>query len=174
MKIRHYKLGDLSKRKKINRVLDITLLGMLLGVVLGAYSFGWLKANGLPLLGRVQIASAHERYGDWRSYPVLVNGTPEQNEKIRYAWEISGYDIEFIYVLNGENGTWEHIRIHDNSANTVGTDVGFGINSYFHPEIVNDERFWNDWKWQIDRTYQLWSGGVRFYGYNTKGILMEG
>jgi len=116
--------------------------------------------------------SSTERYGDWRSFPVLLNGSDAQNEKIKYAWEISHYDIDFIYTLNGENGLWTHDRIHDSSANTVGVDMGFGINSYFHPQIVSDTKFWNDWKWNIDRTYQLYAGNVTFYGHSTKGIRM--
>jgi len=117
-------------------------------------------------------AVAVEQYGNWRSYPVKLGGTPEQNEKIKYAWEISGYDLDFIYTLNGENAKWTHDRVHDNSANTVGTDLGFGVNSYFHPEIIGDKRFFSDWKWQLDRVYQLYSGGVAFYGYSQKGITI--
>ena len=108
----------------------------------------------------------------WRNIPRLDKGTDEQNEKIAYAYMISGNNIEYVYVLNGENGLWTHDRVHNPGANTVGVDMGFGINSYFHPEIVNDEKFWNDWKWNIDRTFQLWDSGVTFYGYSKKGIII--
>ena len=106
----------------------------------------------------------------WRNVPKLKNGSPEQNEKIAYAWKISGYDIDFIYMLRGENGLFDHTRVHNSGANTVGVDYGLcGINSYFHPQIVNDPKF-QDWKWQMDTCFQLWDGGVTFYGFNKDGI----
>lgn len=107
-------------------------------------------------------------------YPQLVGGTEAQNEVIRYAWEISGKKIDFIYTLNGENGRWDYQRVHNPRANTVGTDMGLcGTNSWFHPEIVTDPRFFTDWKWQTDRCYQMWAGGVKFYGYSTKNIVIK-
>ena len=76
-------------------------------------------------------------------------------------------------MLNGENGRWDYQRVHNPSANAVGTDMGFcGVNSYWHPEIVNDERFMTDWQWQMDTCYQLWAGGTTFYGYSTKNITI--
>lgn len=105
--------------------------------------------------------------------PQLVGGTEAQNEVIKYAWEISNHNIEFIYTLNGENGDWNFQRVHNPRGNKVGTDLGFGINSWFHPEIVTDPRFFTDWKWQLDQTYKMWSGGVKFYGYSTKNIVIQ-
>lgn len=102
-----------------------------------------------------------------------VGATPEANEKIQYAWELS-HDLKFIYTLNGENGLWTHDRIHDPRANKVGTDLGLcGTNSYWHPEIVTDPRFLSDWKWQMERCYQMWKGGVKFYAYSDKGIVLD-
>jgi hypothetical protein len=37
------------------------------------------------------------------------------------------------------------------------------IDRDFHKSIVDDERFWNDWKRQIDKCYELWKGGTKFY-----------
>lgn len=106
----------------------------------------------------------------WRTIPKLENGSPEQNEKIAYAYKISGYDIEFIYTLNGENGEWTHDRIHPKTEGSTGTDYGFGINGYYHPQIIADPKFWNNWEWNIDRTYQLYASNTTFYGYSKKGI----
>jgi len=95
--------------------------------------------------------------------PYKIGGSPEQNEKVHYAWKIS-QDPEFVYMLEAENGLWTHDRWHDPSMNTVGTDWGWGINDYWHSGIVNDPRFFSDWRWNLDQTYRLYSGGTVFYG----------
>jgi len=157
---------------KLGRFIGIVFLTVtFILILIGNFAKPPVIAEELPI--QVQAIEEDLTLVDtpWRTVPKLENGSPEQNEKLAYAYKISGYSRDFIYVLNGENGLWTHDRIHDSSANTIGTDMGFGINSYFHPEIVNDPKFWNDWRWNIDRTFQLWDSGVKFYGYSKNGII---
>ena len=44
------------------------------------------------------------------------------------------------------------------------TDWGLGVSDGYHRNITEDERYKNDWKWNFDKTYELWSGGTVFYG----------
>lgn len=179
VEMRNYKLRNkirVNRRNQYNMgakkvVLGFIAIGFVIIVIvnfIGSKIVPEAKAEELP----IQIQSVDLTLIDtpWRTMPKLENGSDEQNEKIAYAYKISGYDIDFIYTLNGENGLWTHDRIHDSSANTIGVDMGFGINSYFHPEIVTDPKFWSDWRWNIDRTYQLYANNTTFYGYSKKGI----
>ncbi len=122
---------------------------------------------------KAQEAPSTAYAGPVEPVPTLENGTEAQNEVIRYAWQLS-HDLNFIYTLNGENGTWNYQRIHNPRGNTVGTDMGLcGINSWFHPEIVTDPRFFSDEHWQLEQCYKMWKGSVKFYGYNQSGITIK-
>ena len=172
MKFKHYKLGDRhGYKKRLYIVRDIFFLSFILAIAILATPQAKAEVEIASVSTTPLIAITEST--PWRSVPTKLHGTPEQNEKLAYAWKISGYDIQFIYVLNGENALFDHTRRHDNSANTHGTDWGFGVNDYWHPEVVNDPKFFSDWRWQIDRVYQMWSGGTVFYGYSTKGILLS-
>jgi len=101
--------------------------------------------------------------------PRKIGGIKKQNEIIAYEWEISGHDKEFIYLLLGEDGTVNPNRVHPKAEGSTGIDYGVcGTNGYYHPEIIADPRF-KDWKWQVDRCYQMYSGGVTFHGDKEKG-----
>jgi len=38
------------------------------------------------------------------------------------------------------------------------------VNKGYFPHIVNDERFFSNWKWQLDECLKLYKGGTKFYG----------
>ena len=174
-----YKIRRENVRKSGGNLLNAFLGAMCIAMVCAMVANDYLRVHPVKAVelpeaqeGVVIQSEGSEAIDNlWRTIPTLENGSAEQNEKIAYAYMISGNNIDFIYTINGENGLWTHDRVHNSGANTVGVDMGFGINSYFHPEIVNDDKFWNDWKWNIDRTFQLWDSGVTFYGYSKKGII---
>lgn len=96
--------------------------------------------------------------------PRKIGSSPEQQEKVQYAWEISK-DPYFIYLLEAENGLWTHDRKHNPALNTAGVDWGLcGTNDYWHPQRVNDPRFLSDWKWQMRECLTMYKGGTTFYG----------
>lgn len=95
--------------------------------------------------------------------PSKIGASQEQNTLIAWAYD-KWRDEKFIYLLEAESGM-RNIA-HDNSKNVVGTDHGYcGINDYWHPEIVNDKRFSDDY-WQLEQCYKLYSTGTVFYGIN--------
>lgn len=84
----------------------------------------------------------------------------DQQQYVRIASDISGGDIRFLALLNGENGLWTLDRVH---ADGVGRGL-CGISYPWHKDIIEDERFLTDAKWQIEQCYKLWKGGTKFYG----------
>lgn len=42
------------------------------------------------------------------------------------------------------------------------------INKWYHPEIVNNTKFFTDYKYQIDQCWKLYKWGTRFYGYDIR------
>jgi len=83
------------------------------------------------------------------------------------AYRISG-DKEFMYMLASENSLLNHDRRSLVVTNGI-REPSYGfcqIHRGYHPQIVNDNRFWNDPEWQLEQCYRLWKGGTPFYGYD--------
>jgi len=98
--------------------------------------------------------------------PTLKNGSVQQQCYIHYAWKY--HDIEFIYMLAGENGLFTPDRKSD-----VKNEDSWGfcqLNRIWHSDTVDDPRFLSDPYWQIDQCYEHWKGGTKFYGYNSRWI----
>ena len=88
----------------------------------------------------------------------------ERNVYIQYAYEKGGFDL--VLLMECENSTWNQYRQSEVIKNWR-REPSFWfcmIDRDFHKSIVDDERFWNDWKRQIDKCYELWKGGTKFYG----------
>ena len=82
------------------------------------------------------------------------------------AYEISGCDKNFVYLLEAENGMWDFKRRSEYYKDGI-REPSYGfcqIHAYYHPEIVNDERFFTDQEWQLKKCYELYKDGVEFYG----------
>ena len=91
------------------------------------------------------------------------NGSPEQQERICYAWKISNHSKSFILTLKAECGL---ISEYCKSA----TEPSYGfcqIHAGYHPQIVRHPKFYN-WKWQMDKCWSMYKGGVKMYGYNVR------
>lgn len=71
-------------------------------------------------------------------------------------------------LLHAESGAWDFKKRHDIAYVRKGKryyDFGLcGVSNYYHPEIVNDPRFFTDWKWQMQECHKLYKGGTTFYG----------
>lgn len=92
-----------------------------------------------------------------------LNVSEDQNQYVRMASEISNNDLDFLALLEGENGLWTP----DRKSKLVGSngyrDVGYcQVNIGFHPEIYFDKRF-KDPRWQLEQCYKLYKGGTKFY-----------
>ena len=98
----------------------------------------------------------------------------EQQMYVDYAYDISGGNEKFVYLLESENGKWSidrksgigywgYNRIKGKYMKNY--DYGFcQVSEQYHGKIVYDKRFFTDWKWQLDQCWKLYSGGTRFYG----------
>jgi hypothetical protein len=75
------------------------------------------------------------------------------------AAEISNNDLDFLCMLDAENGLWTPDRIHND-----GHGNGFcGFDDRWWSHIINDPRF-KDPQWQLEKCYEAYKGGTTFYG----------
>lgn len=92
-------------------------------------------------------------------------GDAKQQEYIDYAWDISK-SSDFIYMLKAENGLITPDRRSIAKGKNGHYDYGFcQINKGYHRDVVNDPKFFTDWKWQMDRCWEKFKGGTTFYGF---------
>lgn len=90
--------------------------------------------------------------GDWRL------------EYVSYAFE--KWWLNFVALLEAENGLWTIDRQSNCVDDNWIREPSFWfcqIHKWYHPEIVNDPKFFTDWKWQIDRCHELYVGWTPFY-----------
>ena len=73
--------------------------------------------------------------------------------------------MDFVLTIEAESGFNPKAR----NVNRNGTiDSGLSqINHYWHPKIVKDPRF-KDWKFQLEKGWELYKGGTVFYGSNVR------
>lgn len=90
--------------------------------------------------------------------------TDERNQFIQYAYEKWWMDL--VLLMECENSTWNMYRQSEVVKNGR-REPSFWfcmIDRDFHKNIVDDSRFRNDRKRQIDKCYELWKGWTKFYG----------
>lgn len=105
-----------------------------------------------------------------------IGATTEVNEKVQYAWDISKGSLPFVATIEDENSQWSIDRKSNTGYYRNGVkwhDYGIcQISKYYHGKIVNDKRFFTDWKWQVDQCWNLYKNWTKFYGsknvYKTK------
>lgn len=77
---------------------------------------------------------------------------------VQYAWEISDKDLNFLTMMDCENGTRDTHRRGDG-----GKSLGLcQLHGYRHKEVFDPE-FKSDWKLQINICYEKWKYGTKFY-----------
>lgn len=101
----------------------------------------------------------------------------DQNQYVKIADQVSNHDLNFLALLDGENGLWTPTREHDGSyyrnADWVNgkfmpagyyKDFGLcGTSNFYHWDKIDDPRFFTDPKWQIEQCYEMYKGGTTFY-----------
>ena len=104
----------------------------------------------------------------WRiNPPPKHKGSAEQQRVVDLAWEVSGGDIEFLYLLKTENGLLTSGRQSD-CWKDGRREPSFGfcqIDRDHHRKIVDDPLFFTDERWQLGECLRLFREGVAFYGY---------
>lgn len=125
---------------KYNLVLLITLIIL----------FFFVAANIVRSNEEQQYIESMDLVGDYNAY---------QRKWMNEAWKMSN-DKEFMYMLKAENG----LLNHDRQATSGEPSFGFcQTHQKYHPEIVNDPRFFTEPLWQLEQCYRLYKGGTRFY-----------
>ena len=115
---------------------------------------------------------------EWDTSCPWHKGSQVQQDFICYAWKISNGNRNFILTMKAENGNVDPLTrsLYINKAGHREPSYGFcQIHARFHPEKVNDPRFFTDPFWQLDQCWSLYSDyerrgivGNRFYGYNNR------
>lgn len=116
---------------------------------------------------------------EWKEFLTIRHKLWDENdyrlEYVQYAYNL--WWINFVALLEWENGLWSIDRRSTTSyyrqAKTIKWhlrpagnyyDYWFcQISDYYHPDITLDKRFYTDWKWQIDKCYELYTWGTVFY-----------
>ena len=107
-------------------------------------------------------------------FKIIKKGAPaEMQERIDYAWDVSGHDKRFIFLLEAENGSWQEDTKSrtgywrwDKASKSRKKFYDYGIcqiSEFYHKAVVQDERF-ADWKRQIEVCRAKYKGGTKFYG----------
>ena len=98
---------------------------------------------------------------------LVGNYNDYQRHWMQIAWKISNHDKHFMYMLKGENGLLNHDRQSMVYSNGVREDSwGFcQIFRRYHPDTVNDTRFFSVPEWQLEQCYNKWKSGTVFYAY---------
>jgi hypothetical protein len=94
-----------------------------------------------------------------------AEGAAWKIEALKLASEVSGNNLDFVRLITAENGNMGHTDQSKVVKNGV-REPSFGycqIHRYYHPQTVNDERFFTDKRWQMEQCFQKWSTGTTFY-----------
>lgn len=91
-----------------------------------------------------------------------------RQEYVDYAYKIGGKDL--VYLIECENATWNMSRQSEvvKDGKREQSYWFCQISKPHHPEIVNNDKFWNDWKRQLDRCKELMRNGTPFYWRDRK------
>lgn len=87
---------------------------------------------------------------------------------VQYAYEIWGMDL--VTLMECENWSWNPTK-QSGVVKNWKRERSFGfcqISQVYHPEIVNTDSFWNDWRWQINKCKELRAWWTKFYAPNRK------
>jgi len=120
-----------------------------------------------------ELYHAKKSVMEQRANKVQHNRFPEgsiQQQYVDYAFAISWGDKDFILTLQAENSAWSIDR-QSNYYRNGRREPSFGlcqINKDYHADIVNDPRFFSDWKRQIETCWNSYRNWVRFYGYDVR------
>lgn len=86
---------------------------------------------------------------------------------VNYAYKISSWNLDFVATLDAENWRRDMYRRSEVYKNWIREDSYWFcmIHRKRHKKIVDDKRFWSDWKRQLDQCRKLYKWWTKFYGY---------
>lgn len=104
----------------------------------------------------------------WRTCKVdLLLRNDTKDARATYAYQISWCDTEFVKMITAENSSRDMWAKNTNANWTTDYSI-CQINSYYHPTITSNPRFWNDPYYVIDSCYKLYKWGTTFYWRNIR------
>jgi len=92
----------------------------------------------------------------------------EATKIINYAYyDVSNKDMDFVLTLKAENWWFNMYQQANARSNGKREDARWlcQLHRNRHKNIVDDKRFWNSWKWQVEQCYKKYKGGTKFYWY---------
>lgn len=106
---------------------------------------------------------------------IKKGASPEQQEKVDYAFLISNHDKDFVLTLEAENGLWATTRRSIAIGANGYRDVGLcQLNRQWHHRFIDSPEF-RDFRKQLHYCLEVYqkaidSGRIRttFYGYNNR------
>lgn len=83
---------------------------------------------------------------------------------VQYAYDIWGFDL--VRLIECENGQWNSFQQSLVITNWIREPSYWlcQIHKKYHPEVINDSKFWEDWKVQIDYCKKGQDEWRPFYG----------
>jgi len=107
---------------------------------------------------------------------VLVKGFPEDSQAtkiVTYAYKISGGDMDFLMTLKAENGAFDMYKqsqVKDPNWPNGKEDSRWlcQIHRRWYSHIVDNPQFREDYKFQLDRCWELYKWWTKFYWYNNR------
>jgi hypothetical protein len=133
------------------------------------------KPKKEAIVTKRKVVAKQPEKGIDRTPPVVATGKCENVEKtgwgknwlVTMAYELSGCDKEFLYMIEGENGNWD-IKERSRVVQDGKREDSWGLcqlNRQWHSKVVDDPRYKTDPKFQIESCYTKFKGGTKFYGY---------
>lgn len=105
---------------------------------------------------------AEKRANEKITHKWFKEDSPVQ-QYVQYAYEIWGIDL--VALIDCENWQWNMYRQSEVIKNWK-REKSFWfcqISQVYHPEIVNNDRFWNDWRRQLEKCNDLMKNWTAFY-----------
>lgn len=135
----------------------MSLLALIMGWVLSGWMMVyWNQPLDSDLLQQVTIQHKWYSLDD------------ERQLMVQKAYDL--WWIELVTLIECENWSWLPTKQSNVVKNWI-REPSFWlcqISRKYHPEIVNDPRFWNDWEWQINKCEELRKWGTKFYAPQRK------
>lgn len=150
----------------------MTLQELIIGIILGTF-WGLMIYVGFALpIEASETTQVQVKNEEKPQFSITHKWRPEDNvvqDYVRYAYKISGGDLDFVATLEAENGRRDPYRQSDVVSNGKREEsYGFcQMMRKYHPE-VNEKKFWEDPYYQLDVCYRKYKWGTKFYGYNVR------
>lgn len=107
---------------------------------------------------------------------VLVKWFPEDSMATNiatYAYQVSNWDMDFLMTLKAENGWFDMYKqsnVPDKYWANGREDSRWicQLHRRRHKAIVDDPRFFTDYRFQVEKCWEKYSWWTRFYGYDVR------